>query len=102
VCSVRPQKSSILVRLYCAMAGRWNIFGDMAFNYPTLAEAYMVAALDGLKNTLSTLSQCGPHLRLREGIGRCLQWPLLLKRPTRRLGKNNRDGLKVLRSGSMR
>ena len=42
------------------MNGSIDYFADAVFNYPTLAECYKVAALDGINRTRSAASQAAP------------------------------------------
>jgi NAD(P) transhydrogenase len=42
------------VSAYRVDAGEHEYFRDAVFNYPTLAETYKVAALDGLERSVTT------------------------------------------------
>jgi len=42
------------VAAYRVDAGEHEYFRDAVFNYPTLAETYKVAALDGLERSVTT------------------------------------------------
>jgi len=44
-----PQKSSISARRCSGLAEPSSTFRDVVFNYPTIAEAYKLAASDGLR-----------------------------------------------------
>ena len=56
--------------------GSVEYFRDAVFNYPTLAEAYKVAALDGLNRIASIpLSTLQRQSRVTRGMRAWSRWP---------------------------